>query len=244
MDWYVVIKTIKGRRYYYRQKTWREGQRVRTRSVYIGPVDGSFRPNTGAGALPTPIADLKDLAKGGINAVMGKKARAWDHHWEAERSGPNQVERVQEIDEVLDRLRIQWTHDADGAYFNPGSEVVNIPPEECFLRKAGQSATSAYYIVTFHELTQWTMLHTKRKSDSFGSSYAREELVAELGAVMLMKYFGLEIGHEGRHALYFQTWLERIDPTFCSREDALKHAEREATRAVRFILERGKMQHA
>jgi len=35
MDWYIVIKTIKGRRYRYRQKTWREGGCVRTRSEYV-----------------------------------------------------------------------------------------------------------------------------------------------------------------------------------------------------------------
>ena len=37
MDWYIVIKTIKGRRYRYRQKTWRHGARVRCQSEYISP---------------------------------------------------------------------------------------------------------------------------------------------------------------------------------------------------------------
>ncbi len=37
MEWYVVVKTINGKRYRYRQKTWREGKRVRTRSEYLGP---------------------------------------------------------------------------------------------------------------------------------------------------------------------------------------------------------------
>jgi hypothetical protein len=37
MDWYIVIKTIKGRRYRYRQKTWRRGTRVRCQSQYISP---------------------------------------------------------------------------------------------------------------------------------------------------------------------------------------------------------------
>jgi hypothetical protein len=42
MDWYFVVKTIKGRRYYYRQRTWREGKRVRTHSEYVGPADPCF----------------------------------------------------------------------------------------------------------------------------------------------------------------------------------------------------------
>jgi hypothetical protein len=38
MDWHIVIKIIKGHRYRYRQKTWRENGRVRTKSEYLGPV--------------------------------------------------------------------------------------------------------------------------------------------------------------------------------------------------------------
>ena len=40
---YLVIKTIKGRRYQYLQRSWREGKRVRTRAVSLGPLGGFFR---------------------------------------------------------------------------------------------------------------------------------------------------------------------------------------------------------
>jgi hypothetical protein len=40
MQWYHVIKRIKGRRYHYWQKTYREGGIVKTLNRYIGPVDG------------------------------------------------------------------------------------------------------------------------------------------------------------------------------------------------------------
>jgi hypothetical protein len=43
MESYIVIKTINGRRYRYSQLTWREAGRVRTKSVYLGPVDGDAR---------------------------------------------------------------------------------------------------------------------------------------------------------------------------------------------------------
>jgi hypothetical protein len=39
MGWYTVTKTIKGRKYTYRQRTWREGGKVRTQSVYLGPAN-------------------------------------------------------------------------------------------------------------------------------------------------------------------------------------------------------------
>lgn len=38
MDWYRVIKTIRGRRYVYLQKTWRAGVRVCCQSRYMGPA--------------------------------------------------------------------------------------------------------------------------------------------------------------------------------------------------------------
>ena len=37
MDWYFVSKTINGHRYRYRQKTRRQGKRIRTESEYISP---------------------------------------------------------------------------------------------------------------------------------------------------------------------------------------------------------------
>ena len=40
---YIVIKTIKGRQYQYQQRTYREAGRVRTESIYVGPVGGGIR---------------------------------------------------------------------------------------------------------------------------------------------------------------------------------------------------------
>jgi hypothetical protein len=38
MDWYRVVKTIKGHRYVYLQRTWRERRRVRCQCRYMGPL--------------------------------------------------------------------------------------------------------------------------------------------------------------------------------------------------------------
>lgn len=40
---YIVIKTVKGRRYRYAQWSWREGKKVRTRSRSLGPVGAALR---------------------------------------------------------------------------------------------------------------------------------------------------------------------------------------------------------
>lgn len=59
MGWYIVIKTIKGHRYRYRQRTWREGKHVRTESHYLGPADGTAgapRIVSGAASVVSPTA--------------------------------------------------------------------------------------------------------------------------------------------------------------------------------------------
>jgi hypothetical protein len=40
---YIVIKTIKGRQYRYQQRTYRQDGKVRTETIYLGPVDGGQR---------------------------------------------------------------------------------------------------------------------------------------------------------------------------------------------------------
>lgn len=40
---YIVIKTIKGRQYRYQQRSYRQGGKVRTETIYLGPVDGGRR---------------------------------------------------------------------------------------------------------------------------------------------------------------------------------------------------------
>ena len=51
MSYYIVIKTINGRQYRYRQTTWRDGGRMRTKSEYLGPVDGVARRRRGLTGL-------------------------------------------------------------------------------------------------------------------------------------------------------------------------------------------------
>ena len=53
MGWYRVVKTIKGHRYVYEQRTWREGKRVRTENRYIGPEGGDGRAAGGSSVTTT-----------------------------------------------------------------------------------------------------------------------------------------------------------------------------------------------
>lgn len=51
--WYRVIKTVKGHRYVYEQRTWRQGGHVRTENRYIGPAAAETQAGIGAGPVIT-----------------------------------------------------------------------------------------------------------------------------------------------------------------------------------------------
>ncbi len=240
MDWYIVVKTINGHRYRYRQKTWREGNRVRTRSEYIGPANETepTRQNPkGTASTQSFPRQIGSRVKESLQALMRRCGVDWNHAWNTNRRGPSLVKKDRRIEKMLHRLNVQWTHSTRGAFYSPNDDAVNIPPARCFVDKERQSATQAYYMVLFHELVHWTLHDSRlnRRSWIFGDACAKEELVAELGAVVLMRHFDMEVGDTARHGKYFQTWLERTDDS----ERSLNHAKKEAARAVQYIINHG-----
>jgi antirestriction protein ArdC len=73
-----------------------------------------------------------------------------------------------------------------------------------------------YYSVLFHELIHWTgheiMLNRHTKTTRFGSEvYSKEELVAEMGASMLLGYCGIDIEEiRDKQLAYLKGWLSGI----------------------------------
>ncbi|HYE51048.1 MAG TPA: zincin-like metallopeptidase domain-containing protein [Azospirillaceae bacterium] len=99
------------------------------------------------------------------------------------------------------------------AYYALGPDHIAVPELACF-RSAG-----SYYATLAHELVHWTR-HPSRLDRDLGrrrfgdAGYAREELVAELGAAFLCAELGLEPEVRQDHAAYLATWLAllRHDP--------------------------------
>jgi hypothetical protein len=70
MGWYRVVKTIKGHRYEYLQRTWREGKKVRTESRYVGPAEVA---QGGAPGRPPRAGELDDaFGRGDVVRVTNK----------------------------------------------------------------------------------------------------------------------------------------------------------------------------
>ncbi len=76
VGWYRVVKTIKGHRYIYEQRTWREGKRVRTQSRYVGPAQDSGARSRTAPLLGSVVVGPVWRAESGYRHERG--ASAWD----------------------------------------------------------------------------------------------------------------------------------------------------------------------
>jgi len=121
-------------------------------------------------------------------------------------------------------------HGGNMAYYAPGPDLIQLPPPEAFKDAESYAATKA------HELTHWTK-HERRLNREFGRkrfgdhAYAREELVAELGAAFLCADLGITPEPREDHAAYLGHWLEVL------REDkrAIFSAAAHAQRAVEYL---------
>lgn len=118
-------------------------------------------------------------------------------------------------------------HGGGRAFYSGVSDHVQMPPFECFRSPESYCATLA------HELTHWTK-HKSRLDREFGrkkwgdEGYAREELVAELGAAFLCADLALTPEAGADHAAYIQSWLKVLKEDKRAIFSAAAHAQRAA----------------
>ncbi len=123
------------------------------------------------------------------------------------------------------------------ACYLPAFDRVEIPKPEAF------RSDQDYYSILFHELTHATGHESRlnRKGingndgewSAFGSTpYAKEELVAEMGAAFLCGHLGIVERTIDNSAAYISGWLQRL------RDDSklVVHAAAQAQKATDFVL--------
>lgn len=139
--------------------------------------------------------------------------------------------RIESADRFMTATGATINHGGDRAFYSPARDMVQLPPFAAF-RDA-----ESYYATACHELTHWTSA-TSRLDRSFNAKrfgdhgYAREELVAELGAAFLCADLGITPEIRDDHAAYLGHWLNVL------REDkrAIFSAAAHAQRAADFLL--------
>lgn len=111
------------------------------------------------------------------------------------------IERAEQI--ALGYIGPTVTFGGDRAFYSPTTDMVRVPMLDQF------ESAEAYYSTLYHELVHSTG-HESRldrlESTGFGTGpYAKEELVAEMGAAMLCGMAGIE--NLDQSAAYVDHWL-------------------------------------
>lgn len=239
-DFYQVIKTIKGRPYRYKQRTFRAGGKVCTESHYLGPASD---------AEATRIRAEMALRKGGPSRPAVRRAIArladpaaagtrWKKPWDNSSPRRQKVYRIEAFQRVITTCRAV-INEADAAYYDWRNDRLGLPPQARFHRIDGGDADREFYHVVLHELAHWTGHHTRlnrtvpRSSmTDYETIYAQEEMIAEATAVIIAEQLGFASQTNGLHEHYFQHYLGEMP----DRAAALAKTEREAHRAACYIM--------
>ncbi|MEZ0018211.1 ArdC family protein [Sinorhizobium fredii] len=152
------------------------------------------------------------------------------HYYALRVSSRNPDERLTHAEAFFAAVGARILNGGNAAYYRPASDHIQMPPFEAFFN------AQSYYATLAHESVHWTR-HPSRLDRSFehhrygDAGYAKEELVAELGAAFLCADLELALEDRNDHAAYIAAWLQVL------REDkrAIFAAAAHAQRAVDFL---------
>jgi antirestriction protein ArdC len=137
------------------------------------------------------------------------------------------VQRIEAADLFFGNIGADIRHGGNQAYYAGGEDYVQMPPFVSFQDAESYCATLA------HELTHWTK-HASRLNREFGrkrfgdDGYAREELVAEIGAAFLCCDLGITPDVRADHAAYLDHWLKILKEDKRAIFQAAAHAQKAA----------------
>lgn len=120
----------------------------------------------------------------------------------------NPDERDAELDALFSRVPVTLKHHGSQPYYQPSGDHVVMPEYADFHTSDDYYSTLAHELchATGHvdRLARPTLLSTKR------DDYAREELVAELGAAFISGAIGIKLHDREDHAAYLANWLSAL----------------------------------
>ena len=139
---------------------------------------------------------------------------------------------IEECENILENYENgpRITSGGNEAYYQNGSDTVNVPKKENFKSEEG------YYSIMFHELVHSTGNH-KRLDREFGKNfgdvkYSKEELVAEMGSCFLSSVSGISEMVIENQTSYIDNWLKALK----NDSKLLVSASSQAQKAVNHIL--------
>ncbi|MCX5946974.1 MAG: zincin-like metallopeptidase domain-containing protein [Cyanobacteria bacterium] len=167
----------------------------------VGNQEAGAQERTWIRYKPLPLFNAADLVGPGLEELIER--RRFSEGLER-RSEP---ERLAAAEAVLGAWPVPVSHGGDRACYWPEPDRIQLPDRCAF------ASPAAFYATWAHEGIHSTG-HPSRLARDLGGgcgseSYAREELVAELGAVLLGDR--LEIGSDSaNHAAYLAHWVQLL----------------------------------
>lgn len=182
----------------------RKGEKS-TPIVYVGSMAKTERDKDGE-EHEREIPFLRQYAVFNLQQTEEMPER---YHWPTNgQTWPvSESEAVEVLDRFFENTGAEIVHSPDVPHYSILSDRVHMPPRTAF------KSTNDYFATLAHEITHWTG-HPTRCPRNFraimGSpaNYAREELVAELGAAFLCADLELSIQPRADHAEYIGIWLK------------------------------------
>lgn len=167
------------------------------------PADGSAPGPSRVLVRPVPVFNAADLEGAGLaELIRARRSTAA----EAQRPEP---ERLHNAETVLQQWPVPVINGGEHACYRPDLDRIELPDRVAFHSQGAHLATWAHEAIhsTGHPARLGRDLSgVMGASDRRGQAYAREELVAELGAVLLGDR--LEIGSDTcNHAAYLSHWV-------------------------------------
>jgi antirestriction protein ArdC len=147
------------------------------------------------------------------------------HYYAIANAEPNPDERIAHAEVFFAATGFDIRHGGDSAFYVPSQDYIQMPPFEAF--RDAQS----FYSTLSHEATHATRIESRLDRDlgrkRFGDEgYAREELVAELGAAFLCADLGLKLEDRDDHAAYIGSWVKILKGDSRAIFSAAAHAQR------------------
>lgn len=119
--------------------------------------------------------------------------------------------RIDRVDAFITATSATIVHKGNRACYILSADRIEMPPYRQFIDTPTSSAAEGYYATLLHELIHWTSPKHRCDRDigkRFGdNAYAREELVAEIGAAFLCADLGIALEPRPDHAAYLASWL-------------------------------------
>ena len=180
--------------------------------VEAGPATGGGsaisvdRARPGAAFRPVVVFNAADLVGDGeaSRALMERIARCRARAADTHRSEPD---RLSSAELVLTAWPVPVVEGCAKACYRPTADCIELPEAGRFESAAARMATWAHEAI--HSSGHPRRLNRDLSGEFGSSAYAREDLVAELGAVLLGER--LEIGSDtANHAAYLSHWCELL----------------------------------